>query len=237
MIRLQSLEEFDMGQQVGYGVLIEHPRTYVRIAEEPPARDEGEPAEAFPVTPHPHRKVIADIAFAAAWADGSVCDHEKQALDRIFVHLGYQRSEIMAKIQSAMERPSLDPIDLPDDPSVRLEIMRYALAVTLADGQLAETEVNFLAQLTTHLGISSQTLAILKGEAEILVGDRGGQGNYSLVERVEALLPPENKLKLDPGIEHQPAPREGVSEDTVSSRLALSKLVYQGEEFGEKLDL
>jgi uncharacterized membrane protein YebE (DUF533 family) len=129
------------------------------------------------------------VAFAAAWVDGSICDEEKQALHRVLLHLGYEPDEIAARLESTLEGPKLDTIERPKDLAVGLEMMRYALAVTLADGSLARHEVDFLVQLTAHLGLSKQALAILKLEAENLVGQADVPGLSSIVDRVEALLP------------------------------------------------
>lgn len=136
-----------------------------------------------------HRDNIAAVAFAAAWADGSICDSEKEALDRVLVHLGFAPAEIQIRIAKAAEAPEPGSIEPPEDLAVRLEMMRYALAVTLADGSLARNEVDFLVQLAEQLGISSRALAILKVEAETLVGQRDVPGLSSIVGRVEALLP------------------------------------------------
>jgi hypothetical protein len=188
------------------------------------------------VSIHPYREAIASVIFAAAWADGTVADEEKQALDRVLSRLGYSRAEVMLLIGKALEGPRLEPIELPTEAPGTLEVMRYALAVTLADGSLSHTEITFLAQLASHLRLGSEALDALKGEAERLIGGRTASGPTSASQRVEALLP-EGKLKLgDSEIEHAPAPHEAVGEDA-ASRLALSRLLYQGDEFGAELEL
>jgi tellurite resistance protein len=184
----------------------------------------------------PQREAIAAVAFAAAWADGQVGDEEKQALDRILSRLGYKRSEIMARIGAALEGPKSDVIEVPVDEASAIEVMRYALAVTLADGMLSQDEVNFLVTLAAHLGINSSTLSALGQEAQKLLGSQPLSGPKSSANRVEVLLPEARVSLVDLEIEHKPEPREEVSED-LASRTALSHLLYQGEGFGGAVDL
>lgn len=184
-----------------------------------------------------YRDVIAAVVFSAAWADGSIGDEEKQALDRILIRLGYQRSEVMARISAALQGPQLDPIEIPVEPEAGLVIMRYALAVTLADGMLSQDEVGFLVKLAAHLGLDSATMSALGREAESLIGDRSTRTPLGIAERVEALLPKGGPLQLaQHEVRHEPAAREAVSEDA-ASRTALSRLVYQGDDFGGAIDL
>lgn len=184
-----------------------------------------------------YREVIAAVVFSAAWADGSIGDEEKQALDRILIRLGYQRSEVMARIAEALRGPQLDPIEIPIEPEAGLIIMRYALAVTLADGMLSQDEVNFLVKLADHLGLDSATMSALGREAETLIGDRSARAPAGIAERVEALLPKSGPVRLpEAEVRHEPAARESVSEDA-ASRTALSRLVYQGDDFGGAIEL
>jgi uncharacterized tellurite resistance protein B-like protein len=136
-----------------------------------------------------YRELITTLILAAAWADGSVCDSEKQALQRIMLHLGYLPDEVSQRLAGDLVNPDLEKIPFPEDPCLRLEIVRYAMAVTMADGSLEPSEIDFLLRLTEHLGLSSQTLAILKLEADQLVEQGGAPGPASIVPRVEALLP------------------------------------------------
>lgn len=135
---------------------------------------------------HPHRDLIANVVFAAAWCDGGICDQEREVLDRVLTRLGFDESERQARVEEAARPPEPALADPPEDFGVRLEMMRYALAVTLADNTLAAHEEQFLANLATHLGFSGQALAILQVEAESLVG---ALPTPDQLHRVEALLP------------------------------------------------
>lgn len=135
---------------------------------------------------HPHRDLIANVAFAAAWCDGGICDQEREVLDKVLTRLGYDASERAVRVDEAARPPEPSLAAPPEDFGVRLEMMRYALAVTLADSTLAEHEEQFLAHLAGHLGISGQALSILQVEAENLVG---ALPTPDLLRRVEALLP------------------------------------------------
>ncbi len=134
----------------------------------------------------PHRDLIANVAFAAAWCDGGICDQERQVLDQVLTRLGFDAAERASKVDEAARPPEPALAPPPEDFGVRLEMMRYALAVTLADNTLADHEEQFLARLAGHLGISGQALAILQVEAENLVG---ALPTPDLLRRVEALLP------------------------------------------------
>lgn len=179
---------------------------------------------------------MVSISVAAAWADGGVEDFEKQSLDRIMVSLGYSRSEIMTRIGQALEGPDLEPIELPVDPNLCVQTMRYALAVTLSDAALSAAEVNFLAKLAEHLGLDAKTLEALRAEAEGMVSERRAEGLIKPFERLES-LPPEARVQLtDAEFDQKPSlePREG---EVVTRGVLEPKVLYEGEGFGGQLEL
>ncbi len=185
---------------------------------------------------NPFRDAMVSISIAAAWADGGVEDFEKQSLDRIMVSLGYSRGEIMTRISQALEGPDLDPIELPVEPSLCVQTMRYALAVTLSDGALSAAEVNFLAKLAEHLGLDAKTLETLRAEAEGMVSERRAEGLVKPIERLES-LPPEARVKLaDAELDQKPSPRHGPGE-AVAGGILEPKVLYEGEGFGGQLEL
>lgn len=133
---------------------------------------------------HPAADQIATVAFSAAWADGGFCDQEREILELILQTLGFAPQERRALIEASTSPPPL--ADPPEDISVRLVMMRYAMAVSLADGQLEAGEADFLVSLAKHLGISARAFGILKLEVQKMVGS---MANVDLLRRVEALLP------------------------------------------------
>lgn len=118
-----------------------------------------------------------------------------------------------------MAGPCPDLIDVPDDEPTAVEILRYALAVMLADALLTQDEVNYLVKLAAHLKVGSAMLSALGREAEVLLAQIG-QDTASAVGRVEALLPNSRHSKL-PRID--PSPR-GTSGDS-PNRKAFTGLV------------
>jgi tellurite resistance protein len=140
-------------------------------------------------TSNDHRDMIATVAIAAAWSDGSVCDNEKRALQRIMQHLGYPPETLAERLAASAAQHGLESLSVPEDPALRLQMMRYAMAVALADGSLEDSEKDFLERLTRHLGFSPQALRILEMEAEQLAAQQGLSGESSIISRVEALLP------------------------------------------------
>ncbi len=185
-----------------------------------------------------YRDATAAVLFAAAWCDGDISDFEKQALDRVLQKLGFSRAEIMQMIAAALEGPSQDAIEIPDEPELGPQVMRYALAVGLADGQLSENEVGFLAKLAGHLRLSSAALDALKAEAEGLVADHADtpQGSDRF-DRVEALLPDAKVQLADQAVEHTPPVRARPEDAAAQGQLTEEKLLYRGEKFGDELEL
>lgn len=164
-----------------------------------------------------YREAVATVVFAAAWADGNVGEQEQVALTRILGRLGFSEPELGERVRRALSGPCDAPIEAPfDDESAAVEMMRYALAVMLADGWLSQEEVNFLVKTAAHLKIGSATLSALGREAEKLVAQIG-QDRASAVERVEALLP-ERRPELAPS-----GPGDLASD--AASREALARLV------------
>lgn len=139
--------------------------------------------------PHSRSNIILAVALAAAWSDGSVCDNEKRALGAIMDHIGLSPEMLAQRLQSQVSPPSLESLEVPEDFAFRLELLRYAMAVSMADGSLESGELDFLRKLTSHLGVSPQALRILRLEAEGLAREQGEPGPESLLRRVQALLP------------------------------------------------
>lgn len=138
---------------------------------------------------HPQRFVIFDLALAAAWSDGAVCESEVQALVRVMEHLGYSADEISAWTSAPLEPRELTTLAIPAEPAARLEAVRYAMAVTMADGALEDSELQFLGRLAQHLKLNPQVLSLLCAEAQALVGRQGVTDTESFLRRVETLLP------------------------------------------------
>lgn len=186
--------------------------------------------------PNPFRDAMVSISIAAAWADGGVEDFEKQSLDRIMVSLGYSRGEIMTRIGQALEGPDLDPIELPVEPNLCVQTMRYALAVTLSDGDLSAAEVNFLVKLAEHLGLDATTLERLRAEAEEMVSERRAEGLSKPIERLES-LPPEARVKLADAALDQRSSRDSRTSEVSAGGILEPKVLYEGEGFGGQLEL
>lgn len=146
-----------------------------------------------------YREAVTAVIFAAAWADGQVGEQEQVALTRILARLGYPEPEREALVAQALIGPSaVLPIEVSADATTAIEIMRYALAVMLADGLLSQEEVNFVVGAAARLKIDSATLSALGREAEKLLAQIGSD-TASAVDRVEALLPESRpKLPQDP---------------------------------------
>lgn len=133
---------------------------------------------------HPAADLIAAVAFSAAWADGAFCQEERLILEVILQNLGLDPEERAQRIAASTSPPPWVPP--PEDLGVRLLMMRYAMAVSLADGQLESDEAEFLVKLAQHLGISGRAFGILKLEVQKMVGS---MADVDLLARVEALLP------------------------------------------------
>lgn len=160
---------------------------------------------------------IAATIFAAAWADGEISDEEKMALDRVLVELGFQRSEIMERIAGALQAPKWDPIPMPEDAALKERVMRYALAVCLADAALNEDEVNFLHKLAEYLKISAQSLDKLKAEAERVMASKDADSGRFFFESA-GQSQGGKKVELAPGEEED------------------RRTVYEGESFGGEIE-
>jgi hypothetical protein len=105
------------------------------------------------------------------------------------LRLGFERAEIEFRMDAAVGGPQPAALDLPADKASALEIMRYALAVMLADGSLSQEEVTFLIKLGAQLGVDSATLSSLGREAERLLSARTANLGRSSLEKIDALLP------------------------------------------------
>ena len=183
-----------------------------------------------------YRDSISAICIAAAWSDGTLGEMEKQALDRIHVMLEYPRYEIMERIGDAVKNgPSGESVDIPNDESIQLEFMRFALVVCLADGDINQHEVNFLSKLAGFLSVSREKLEYLKQKAQNLLNPGQTDRQYTAPERLEALLP-EQKVKL---AEETPtaAPKRETYDPKACTRKPLSELLFQGEDYGGELSL
>lgn len=129
------------------------------------------------------------VAAAAAWSDGTVCPSEARALDVILDHLGFSDPERTSLQERLAREVTLEEVATPDDPLTRLEMLRYAMAVTLADGSLEDRELDFLRRLVERMGLSQQALVILSLEADKLAAEGGTPSLETVATRVAALLP------------------------------------------------
>lgn len=186
---------------------------------------------------HQFHESISEICIAAAWSDGYMGEFEKQALDRIHVQLGYPRNLIMIKIGEAEKSgPSGEAVDIPNDPEAQQEIMRFALVVCLADGNINEHEVNFLSKLANFLSISPQRLEELRSAAEQLLNPTKAALETAAPERLEALLP-EQIIQLDQENSEAPVESKKSTYDPSCTRKALSELLFKGDDYGGELSL
>jgi hypothetical protein len=184
---------------------------------------------------HPHADSIAAICVASAWCDGQVTDLEKQALERIFVRLGYPRSEIMRRIGEAVEGgPSGESIAIPEGRTSQEEYMQFALTVCLADGPLSSHKVKFLAKLANFLSIPTGMLEALRQQAERLLRPQEAPSPDTAPARLETLLP-QQRIAL--GAEAIPSPSRRDVGAEVRVRKPLSELLYQGKDYGEEISL
>lgn len=185
---------------------------------------------------HPYAESISAICVAAAWCDGQITDLEKQTLDRIFIHLGFPRSEVMRRIgEAAEEGPSGEEIVVSEDQSLQKEYMRFALAVCLADGDLSKHKVDFLAKLANFLAISPGLLAELKSESEALLRPRDSEEIKGAPSRVEALLPPQRIVLGSETRREEPKSRDLKKETEI--RKPLAEILFQGQDYGGEISL
>jgi tellurite resistance protein len=186
---------------------------------------------------HQFRESISAICIAAAWSDGDVGDFEKQALDRIHVQLGFNRTQIMERIAQAMKHgPSRASVDIPNDEEAQLEFMRLALAVCLADGDVNQHEVIFLSKLANFLSVSPQKLEGLRRETESLLNPQNVRQETTAPERINALLP-DQIISLDDGENIEVTTNRETYDPKACVRKPLSELLFEGDDYGDELSL
>ena len=102
---------------------------------------------------------------AAAWADGKMHPAEAAALERLIAHSddldGDRRKRALAFLKSA----DVDPREvriLP--PEAREGVYRAALGIVRLDGEVSESEKQFLGKLRAVIGLDDAVLARIEKE-------------------------------------------------------------------------
>ena len=185
---------------------------------------------------HPYAESISAICIASAWCDGQITDVEKQALDRILIHLGFSRAEVMRRIGEAVESgPSGENIDIPCDREMQTEYMRFALTVCLADGELSPHKVKFLAELANFLSIPKELLEEIKAQADSILQPRDQAAIQGAPSRIDALLPPK-PITLSQNASGAPTQERDLAKEA-QIRKPLAELLFQGQDYGGEVSL
>ena len=185
---------------------------------------------------HPYAESISAICIASAWCDGQITDVEKQALDRIHIHLGFSRAEVMHRIGEAVEHgPSGENIDIPCDRAMQTEYMRFALTVCLADGELSPHKVKFLAELANFLSIPKELLEEIKAQADSILQPRDQAAIQGAPSRIDALLPPK-PITLSQNASGAPTQERDLAKEA-QIRKPLAELLFQGQDYGGEVSL
>jgi uncharacterized membrane protein YebE (DUF533 family) len=132
------------------------------------------PGSSAPVSDDTLR--LVRLAISAAYADGSVSDHERAAILKKAQETG--TADIVER-ELQYPQPLKAIVSGVADPAQRATLYVLAFTILRADEQLSGAERIYLAQLANVLGLDAQTVAALEkdtGERIDALGDQGQLG-------------------------------------------------------------
>jgi uncharacterized membrane protein YebE (DUF533 family) len=139
----------------------------------PPPIPGTEPAAA---TPSDDVVRMVRLAISAAYADGSISEHERAAILKQAQDAG---AAAIVERELQHPRPLKEVVAGVTDPAQRATLYVLAFTILRADEQLTGAERIYLAQLANLLGLDAQTVAALEkdtGERIDALGDQGQPG-------------------------------------------------------------
>ena len=117
---------------------------------------------------HQQDLAIVRALVPVAWADGVFADREKDTLNALLEAYGASAEERDALHAYALEKRSLDDIDLQELSSDdRRVLLQHAVLLSFADGDQSTDEVDFLIKLAEKLRIPpAEAQALLDASAD-----------------------------------------------------------------------
>lgn len=108
---------------------------------------------------------IAKSLFRLAWADGQIEQREVDLIDGLLTKIGMPLAERLAFMDEGLSvpyqgLPNLDAV-LPDRES-RLFVLEQLIAISFSGGHSHPKEMELLANLSTHWGVSADELAAMR---------------------------------------------------------------------------
>ena len=116
---------------------------------------------------HPENMAIVKSLVSVAWADGEYGDKEREMLDALLDAFGATPDEVKtvheyAKTPKKLEDVPLEELSVDD---VRV-LLQHAVLLTFIDGRQDDTEIEFVRNLASHLGIPKDEATQLISVAE-----------------------------------------------------------------------
>lgn len=127
---------------------------------------------------HEQDKAIVQGLVSVAWADGNFDAREKEMLDALLEAFGATDDEAKELRDYAKAQRSLEDIPLTElSYGDRRNLFNHAVALSWIDGDQAETEVTFLAELRERLNITEEEAkdisAVATARAKALLESEG----------------------------------------------------------------
>lgn len=112
-----------------------------------------------------NEKALVKTLVKAIWADGTMAGEEREMLGGILAQLGASPEEVMEVGKMLQAPPDLEDIreQVPDYES-RCDILKFVLAMALADGRVNISELRFLNKMAQTLEIKPDDVERLKNE-------------------------------------------------------------------------
>ncbi len=110
-------------------------------------------------------RALVKTLVKAIWADGEMAGSEREMLGGILSQLGASSEEVLEVGKMLQQPPDLDDIrEQVPDYEHRCDIMKFILAMALADGRVNVSELQFLNKMAKTLEIKSEDMEALKDE-------------------------------------------------------------------------
>lgn len=112
-----------------------------------------------------NEKALVKTLIKAMWADGEMAGEEREMLGGILSQLDASTEELLEVGKMLQAPPELDDIrDQVPDYEARCDIMKFILAMALADGRVNVSELRFLNKMAQTLEIKPADMEALKDE-------------------------------------------------------------------------
>jgi tellurite resistance protein len=110
---------------------------------------------------------VLRLTLSAARADGTLAAHEREA---ILAQARVVGAETLVAPELDRPRPLAEIVASATEPRARQDLYSLAFTIVRADEQVSDTERAYLAELSTHLRLDSDTVAELEREAARRIG-------------------------------------------------------------------